>query len=209
MFGPGEGVPEAGHVHTGKLQLGGGVEARERGVAAVQPVGNDLGHGVGGGHQAQAHATEVGHLADGPDAGDLCGAEVVDRHAAALAQAEQLLLALGRAEELVAGPDAHGDNHQVCQDDAFVSHEHSGDLAVVVRQNFAGEHAAVHFEALGLDQAAKGLPGALVQLGVHEPGCTVDDHGSGAELLRAGGRLEAQEAATDGHGVDFAAQLFG
>ena len=208
MLGLREGVAEAGDVDAGELELGGGVEAGEGRVAAVQPVGDDLGHGVGRGHEAQAHAAEVGHLADRPDAGYFRGAVVVDDHAAALAQAEQLLLALGRAEQLIAGPDADRDDHDVGVDDAAVGHEHAGDLAVVVGQDLGGEHAAVDFEALGLDQAAHRLAGALVELRGHQPGEPSMTIGRGAELLRAGRRFEAQEAAADGDGVDLAAELF-
>ena len=73
VLGAGEGVAEAGDVDAGELELGGGVEAGEGRVAAVQPVRDDFGHRVGRGHEAQAHAAEVGDLADRPDAGDLRG----------------------------------------------------------------------------------------------------------------------------------------
>ncbi|MFS0715914.1 hypothetical protein ABC337_02710 [Arthrobacter sp. 1P04PC] len=64
-------------------------------------------------------------------------------------------------------------------------------------------------EALGLDQPAEGLPGALVQLGIHQPGGAVDDDRIGAELGGAGSRLKAQQPAADGDGVDSAAQRRG
>ena len=116
-------------------------------------------------------------------------------------------LAVGGAEQFVAGLDADRDDHQVGVDDAAVGHQHPGDLAVVVGQDLGGEHAAVDGEALGLDQPAQGLPGALVQLGVHQPGGAVDDDRGGAELLGAGRGFQAQQAAADGDGVDLAAQL--
>ena len=152
---------------------------------------------------------KFGDLADGPDAGDLGGAAVGDDDAAAGAELEELFRALGGAEQFVAGLDADRDDHEVGVDDPAVGHEDAGDLAVVVGQNLGGEHAAVDGEALGLDQAAEGLPGALVQLGVHQPGRAVDDHGVGAELFGAGGGLQTQEAAADRHGGDLAAQLLG
>ena len=89
VLGPGEGVAEAGDVDAGELELGGGVEAGEGRVAAVQPVRDDLRHGVGRGHEAQAHAAEVGDLADRPDAGDLRFTAVGDDDAAARAEVEQ------------------------------------------------------------------------------------------------------------------------
>ena len=187
VLGAGEGVAEAGDVDAGELELGGGVEAGEGRVAAVQAVGDDLGHRVGGGHEAQAHAAEVGDLADRPDAGDLRGAVVGDDDAAALAELELLRCALCGAEQLVAGPHADRDDHEVGVDDPAVGHEDAGDLAVVVGEDLGGEHPAVDGEALGLDEPAERLPGALVQLGVHEPRRAVDDDRGGAELFGAGG----------------------
>ncbi len=169
VFGPGEGVAEAGDVDAGELEFGGGVEAGEGGLAAVQPVRDDLGHGVGGCDEAQAHAAVVGDFADGPDAGNLGFAAVGDDDAAAGSELEMLLFAVRGAEQLVPGPDADGDDHEVGVDGAAVRHEDAGDLAVVVGEDFGGEHAAVHGEALGLDQAPERLARPLVQLGVHEP----------------------------------------
>ena len=117
--------------------------------------------------------------------------------------------AVGQAEQFVAGPDADGDDHDVGVDDPAVGHEHAGDLAVVVGEDLGGEHAAVDGEAFGFDQPAQGLPGALVQLGVHQPGRAVDDDRGGAELFGAGSGLEAQQAAADGDRVDLAAELRG
>jgi hypothetical protein len=165
----GEGVTEAGDVHPGELELGGGVEAREGRFAAVQPVRHDLRHGVRRGHQAQAHAAEVGHLADRPDAGDLRFAAVGNDDAAAGAELEQLprgvlsravlYRAVGRPEQFVAGPHSDRDDHDVGVDGAAVRQEHAGDLAVAVREDLGGEHSAVDGEALGLDQPAERLAG--------------------------------------------------
>jgi hypothetical protein len=130
VFRAGEGVAEAGNVNAGELELGGGVEAGESCVAAVQPVRDDFGHGVGPGHEAQAHAAEVGDLADGPDAGNLGFAAVGDDDAAALAEIEQLLLAFSGAEEFIARLDAAGHYDDIGGDDAAVRHQHSGNLAV-------------------------------------------------------------------------------
>lgn len=207
----GEGVAEAGDVHAGELELGGGVEAREPRPAAVQPVRDNLGHGVGRGHEAQAHAVKVGYFSDRPNAGDLRLAVLGDHHSAARAQRERLVVVrpgrvVGGVEQLVAGPHPDGDNHQVGGDDTPVGHQDAGDLAVAVGQDFGRAHTGVHGEAPGPDQAPQGLPGALVQLGVHEPGGAVDDDGSGAKLLGAGGRFQTEQPATDGDGVDCAAQ---
>ena len=153
----------------------------------MQPVRHDLGHRVGRGHEAQAHAAEVGDLADGPDAGNLGGAVVGDDDAAALAELEQLLFTFGGAEQLVAGPDTDRNDHEVGVDGLAVGHEDAGDLAVVVGKDLGREHAAVDGEALGFDEPAERLSGALVQLGVHEPRRAVDDDRGGAELFGAGG----------------------
>src|SRR4029453_8804121 len=67
VFGAGKGITEARHIHAGQLQLGGGIEPRERCLAAMQAVRHDLGHGVCGGNEAQAHALEVSHFTDGPN----------------------------------------------------------------------------------------------------------------------------------------------
>jgi hypothetical protein len=67
----------------------------------------------------------------------------------------------------------------------------------------------VDFEALGLDEPAHRLARAFVQLGGHQPLRAVNDDGVGAKLFRAGGRFEAQQAATDGDGVDLPAELLG
>ncbi len=188
VFRPGEGVAEAGDVDAGELELGGGVEPREGRRAAVQPVRDDLRHGVGRCHESQAHAAEVGDLADGPDARDLGGAIVGDHDAAARAELEELVPAVaglvGGAEQLVAGLHADRDDHEVGVDDPAVGHQDAGDLAVVVGEDFGGEDAAVDGEALGLDQPAQGLPGAssswvfmsqgepLITIGV-APSCSV------------------------------------
>ena len=94
--------------------------------------------------------------------------------------------AIGGPEQLIAGPHADRDDHDVGVDDPAVGHEDAGDLAVVVGEDLGGEHPAVDGEALGLDQPAERLAGALVQLGVHEPRRAVDDDRGGAELFGAG-----------------------
>lgn len=63
------------------------------------------------------------------------------------------------------------------------------------------------FEALGLNQAAERLAGTLIQLGVHQPRCAVDDDRCGAQLFGAGSGLKSKQATTDGDRVDFAAEL--
>ena len=83
----------------------------------------------------------------------------------------------------------------------------AGDLAVVVGEDLGGEDAAVDGEALGFDEAAESLPGALVQLGGHEPRRAVDDDRGGAELFGAGSGFQPEQPAADGDGVDLAAQL--
>ncbi|MCY1232390.1 hypothetical protein D9M72_448790 [compost metagenome] len=208
MFGAGKGIAEAGNIHAGELELGGGVESREGGVAAVQAVGHNFSHGVGGRHEAKAHAAEVRHFADRPDPGDLGFTAIGDHDAAARAEIEQLFLSFGGAEEFVARLHADGNNDEVGGDDAAVRHQHAGDLAVF-GEYLGGEHAAVDGEALGFDQAAERLAGAFIQLGVHEPGGAVDHYGSRAELFGACGRFEAQEPAADGDGGDLAAELCG
>ncbi|MDN3937450.1 hypothetical protein QWJ39_14160 [Arthrobacter sp. YD4] len=206
VVGAGEGVAEAGDVDAGELEFGGGVEAGEGRGAAVQPVRDDFRHRVRRRYQAQTHAAEIGHFADRPDPGDLGAAVLADHDAAARAESELLRPAVAGPEQLVAGPHADGGDDDVGVDHPPVGQQHAGDPAGVVGEHLGGEHAAVDGEALGLDQPAEGLPGALVQLGVHQPGGAVDDDRVGAELGGAGRRLQAQQPAADGDGVDRAAQ---
>ena len=79
-------VAEAGHVDTEQLELGRHVGLAELGRAAEQPVGDDLGAGVAGPHQAVAAAVDRGHLADRVDVGIAGGAGRVGEHAAALGE---------------------------------------------------------------------------------------------------------------------------
>ena len=159
VFGAGESVAEAGDVDAGELELGGGVEAGEGRVAAVQPVRDDFGHGVGRGHEAQAHAAEVGDLADGPDAGDLRGAAVVDDDAAARAELERLLCALGaRRNSSSRGRTPIATITMSASMIAAVGHEDAGDLAVVVGEDLGGEHAAVDVKPLASISRPRACP---------------------------------------------------
>src|SRR5690606_21964643 len=68
-LGGGVRVTEGGHVDTHQLQLGGHVGAGELTLPAQQAVGDDLGGGVTGGHQAVADALDGRALTDGVDVG--------------------------------------------------------------------------------------------------------------------------------------------
>ena len=63
----GEGVTEGRDVDAEQLELGGQVGPGEGALAAQQPVGHDLGHGVAGGDQAEGAAVDARDLADRPD----------------------------------------------------------------------------------------------------------------------------------------------
>src|SRR5690606_22832093 len=123
-----ERVAEARDVHAHELQLGRGVGALEHGGARVrqQPVGDDLGHREARAHEAVHRPADEGALPDRPHGGVPGAAGGVHDDAAALADGQA-----AAAGQLVAGPDAGGEDHDLGVDGRAVPQDDPPDRAVV------------------------------------------------------------------------------
>ena len=190
----GEGVAEARDVHSGQLELGGVVDDGERRVAAEQPVGDGLRHGVRGCDQPDRAAVDRGHLSDRPDRRVGAAARVIDDHPAALRGVD----ACGSGQ-FVAGTDADREHDDVRGDAAAVRAPDGRRPPVVVAQDPLRPRAQVQIDAARRDEPAQGLARALVELRRHQPSAGMDDHGLGAESGDASCRLQPQQSsARDG-----------
>ncbi len=193
-FGTGFVVAEAGDVHAHELQLGGQVGALEAGVAAGEVGGDDLSHLVARRHQAVDHAAVQGHFTDGVD-GRVGGLQqVVDRHAAALAD----LNAAG-ARQIVARPNAgRHDNHVHVQHVAVLK-AHAGHAAVA--EHLLGGFVEVHADAEVFNLAHQDARAGVVDLPRHQARGEFHHVRLQAEVVRRLGRLEAEQAAADDGGA--------
>ena len=190
--GGGQGVAEARDLDPGQLEPGGVVDAGEHRGAAVQPVGDDLGHRVGRRDEPDADPADAGHLADRPDPGDGGSAVLADRDPAARAPFEP-----GQAGEFVAGGDPDGEDDQVGVQGGAVGEADAEHAAGRRGEDLGRPVAEGEADALGLDQPAEGLAGALVELGAHQPAAGVHDRGEPAEPGQPARGLEAEQPAAD------------
>ena len=193
-FGAGFVIAEAGDVHAHQLQFGRQVGAGEAGVAAGQVGGDDFGHLVARRHQAVDHAAVQRHLADGVD-GRVGGLQqVVDRHAAALAD-----LDAAGARQVVARADAGGDDNHVHVQFVAVLEAHAGHAAVA--QHLLGGLVEVHADAEVFDLAHQDTRAGVVDLPRHQARREFHHVGFQAEVVGRLGRFEAEQAAADDRGA--------
>ena len=147
--GLGMGVADGTHVYTQQFELGAHVGTGESSVSiAVQGGRQCAGHGIAGGHQAENLLLPKCALANGVHMWVRGGAVVVDHDAAALAD----LQAAGPGQGVL-GPNACGEDDQVCLEEGFVAeiHAQTGILALGDR---CGGLLGVHLNAQLLDFVA-------------------------------------------------------
>ena len=117
---------------------------------------------------------------------------LVDDDAAALADLEA-----GVAGELVARPDAGGEDDDVDVERARASGERQPGDRRPSPSDRLGHRAGVDGEAELLDVPAQRRAAGVVDLHRHQPRRDLDDVGLEAELAQGVGRLEAEQPAAD------------
>ena len=162
----------------------------EAGVAARQVGGDGLGHLVTRRHQAVDHAAVQRHLADGVD-GRVGGLQqVVDRHAAALADVD----AAG-ARQVVARADAGGDDNHVHLQLVSVLEAHAGHAAVA--QHLLGRLVQMHAHAEVFDLAHQHPRAGVVDLPRHQARSEFNHVRFQPQVVGRLGRFEAEQAAAN------------
>jgi hypothetical protein len=184
---------ERGDVDAEQLQFGRRVGLGDARLAAENPVGHHLGHGVARRHEPVDPPLHLGALADRVDVRIAAAPGVVDDDPAAGTDRES-----GRPGQVVTRTHTRREDHHVGTEDAAVLEHHAAHLAQAALDTLE-QPSRVDGEAEVLDVPAQHRAASLVDLQRHQPRRQLDHVGGQPEAAQRVRRFEAQQPAAHDH----------